>query len=267
MIADFAAEGTGAAFDQEEAGPAALFVVIAKTGRSGSHLLGRLLFRMGFGVPWEYYHRPFLPEFARRWRIDSDHPAFPQRYLDAILRYRTRNGVCVVDCSPRTFCKLKAGWAARGEPSRLAFIHLWRRDSLAQAISRRLAHQSGYWDLTSQTTSPPKPDLDMWDMAALRETRSWILRQELFLRADLPRHGRPIVHVAYEDLVAEREATLRRIFHELAPDRAAESLPIPNEPNIPDRLWAHQSLDGEARRALYRTYVETFGPIVPLPDP
>ncbi len=256
----------GPAFDQPSQ-PLTRFIIIAKTPRVGSHLLGRLLWRAGLGVPHEYYNSQYLPTFAQRWGVDRADPSFPARYLEAVVRHRTVGGVCTVSCAPRRFHLLEDGLAAcQGLPGP-SFVHLWRRDSLAQAISLQLATQSGFWDMTAEPTSPPEPDMDILDLDALRRTIRWLLMGELWWRADLRCRTRSLIHIDYETLIREPQQTLRRIVEALVPDRAAVLGPPAAEPPTPERLWALQVLSADQRRGLYQAYQARFGPLTPLPDP
>jgi hypothetical protein len=55
----------GPDFDQPPS-PLKRFVVVAATGRSGSHMLCRLFKQLGYGVPLEYYNPLYRARFARR---------------------------------------------------------------------------------------------------------------------------------------------------------------------------------------------------------
>lgn len=256
----------GAAFDRA---PSLLrhLIVVAKTPRAGSHLLGRLMHRLGLGIPLEYFNPKQIKPLSMRWGIDSSAPFFARDYLQALILRRTVEGVCTIHAGPRQFPLLAQGLDTWEVLPPLSFVHLWRRDSLAQAISQRLSLQSGFWDRTEEPTSPPAPHLDIHDLAALRNSRRWLLQEELLWRAQFRERRLPVVHVAYEDLVRNREGTLRQIVTTLTPLRAEEPWPELTEPNTPDTLWARQSLDARQRRALYQAYVDCYGPITPLPDP
>lgn len=256
----------GTAFDQPPSSLTRL-IVIGKTPRAGSHLLGRLLYRFGLGLPLEYYNGIQLSPLAQRWRIAPTDPAFPREYLQAVIRHRTIGGICAIHAGPRQFPPLAEGLDSWTEPLPLSFIHLWRRDTLAQAISLRLSHQSGYWDSTAEPTSTPAPHLDMFDLEALREKRRWLLQGELWWRAELRKRRAPVIHVAFEDLLGDRMGVLRRIVATLAPERAGGPWPESGETDSPDTLRARQSLNAEQRRTLYDAYTDRYGPLTPLPDP
>jgi len=253
----------GADFDQPPS-PLKRFVVIATTARSGSHLLSRLLKQLGYGVPFEYYNPLSRPRFVHRWGLNPAEPLFATEYLKAIIRHRTIDGFCVVKCTPNQFSALAAGIAAQNGLSALCFVHLWRRDSLAQAISLRLSQQSGVWDYTPGPTTRPHADLDVFDLDALHRVRRRAVVRELSWRLYLRNCNAPVVHVAYEDLVDDREQELRRLIAFLDPQRMLASPLSVSEPVSPEGLWARQHLSPAGRRALREAYEERFGVATPM---
>lgn len=255
----------GADFDQP-ASPLKRLVVIAATARSGSHLLCRLLKQLGYGIPFEYYYNAYRDGFAFRWGVNTDSPAFAAEFLKAIARHRTTGGFCVVKCLWNQFRALEAGMRSQPAISELCFVHLWRRDSLAQAISLRLAEQSGVWNFTPVPTSPPQANLDVLDLVALHRARRKLVLQELSWRAYLRRCSAPVAHVVYEELVSDRERQLHRLIAFFDPERVVAS-PLPvSEPDLPEGLWARQRLSPAGRRALRKAYEKRFGPATPMPE-
>jgi len=256
----------GPAFDQP---PSLLrcFVVIATSGRSGSHMLSRLLKQLGYGIPVEYYHTIYRDSFAHRWGVKTSAASFLIDFFDALISHRTTNGTCAVKCLQNQFAALSAGLAARSPVPGLCYIHLWRRDSLAQAISYRLAQQSGVWNFTAEPTTTPNRDLDIFDLDALAELRCMLTAEEQNWRQHFQQCGVPVAHVAYEDLVRNREQELRRLITFIDPARPLASTLVLNEPASGEALRARQYVSAAGREALYKAYEERFGPVVPLPEP
>lgn len=253
------------AFDRPPS-PLRRLVVVAATARSGSHLLCRLICAGGLGIPFEYFNPVFVAAFAARWQVARDAPDFPRRYLEAVVRHRTVDGICAVKCLGPQYGAFETGRRDAGLPAPV-FVHLWRRDSLAQAISYRLSLHSGYWDHTAVPTTPPQTDLEVGDLEALRKARHMLVLQEMGWRGELIRRGRPAVHIAYEDLIADRATAVRTVRGAVAPERADQPLPDFDEPAQADALRAHQGLTAAERRSLYRAYAQAYGCPVPLAEP
>ena len=266
VLDDNAVALAGPAYDRPPS-PLKRLVVIAATARTGSYLLARLLKQAGYGIGLEYFHGKYSADFARRWGV-ADGPGFWPDYLDAVVRHRTTDGVCVTKCMPQQLAALSAGLAARAAlRDRLHYVHVWRRDHLAQAISLRLAYQSGIWDFTEAPTTRPDGSLDLSDVDALQRTARRLVLEEAAWRRHLRRAGAPVTHVAYEDLVADREGTLRRVIAAIDPQRTLPS-PLPlDEPPTGAALRARQRLSEAERAALRRAYEDRFGPDTSLPEP
>ena len=255
----------GAEFDQPQS-RLHRFILIAATPRSGSNMLSRLLGQLGFGVPLEYFHPRYGRECAQRWGVPEG-ASFPAGLLEAVIRHRTIAGFCAVKCLPDQFAALSKGLSASWRKIQPCVIHIWRRDTLAQAISLRLAEQSGVWSFTPGPTTPPNESLDMFDLEALRRARKSLVLAELGWRAYLRKSGAPAVHVAYEDLVAHRARELGRLVEFLDPQRGLPSPLMLDEPLSPEGLRDRQHLTSDQRRKLYEAYEARFGPAALLPDP
>jgi LPS sulfotransferase NodH len=254
----------GPDYDQPPS-PLKRFIVIAATARSGSYMLARMLKKLGYGIGLEYYNGIYTDGFARRWGVERG-PSFWPDYLDAIIRHRTVNGFCVVKCMPTHFAALHAGIGARGDVAGRSYIHLWRRDTLAQAISLRLAYQSGRWNFTAAPTTAPNAKMDLHDLDALKEACRRVTVHEVEWRLYLHKCGAPVAHVAYEDLVAQRDRELRRLVGFVDPERRLPS-PLPvDEPSTGEGLRARQQLSDAERADLRREYQAKFGPATPMPE-
>lgn len=171
----------GAQFDQPQSCLHS-FILIAATPRSGSNMLSRMLRQLGYGIPLEYFHRRYGRECARRWGV-GEGPAFAAELLEAVIHHRTVGGFCAVKCLPDQFPVLSEAIAANRRGIRQHVVHLWRRDTLSQAISLRLAERSGVWSFTPGPTTRPDETLDLFDLEALQRTRKSLVVGELGWRA------------------------------------------------------------------------------------
>jgi trehalose 2-sulfotransferase len=186
--------------------------VICATPRSGSTLLCRLLAATGrTGKPNSYYHRAAtMREWATEWGLSSDETMprvdVDRAYLSSVLRIGTAGtGIFglrlhreYADLLSETLGRLFPGHASDARRFEAAFgnllyIHLSRRDKVAQAVSLVKAEQSGLWHIAPDGTelerlSAPQPlhydferihrevcTLEAWD----REWLAWFAAQRI----------------------------------------------------------------------------------------
>jgi LPS sulfotransferase NodH len=134
--------------------------LICATPRTGSTLLCGLLTSSGVaGRPASYFNRRGLHDYALAWRIARPHDGrIDDTYLRAALAAgRTPNGVfggrIMAETLPELIGDLAADAAApasdvellRARLGRLGFVHLRRRDVVAQAVSWAKARQTHFW--------------------------------------------------------------------------------------------------------------------------
>jgi LPS sulfotransferase NodH len=130
------------ALDRPESPAASKTIIIASTGRSGSHMLGHAMTETGaMGVPLEYCNELNL----NRWRAMTGKQSV-QDVLRAIMARRTTsNGVFAIKLHHG---HLKALGGLRGaldffpDPH---IVQICRANILKQAISRTVAQQTGAW--------------------------------------------------------------------------------------------------------------------------
>ena len=123
------------------------YYMICSTGRSGSSLLGSLLINTGImGVPHEYFSDAHGKPLIERFGIPTA-PTFDfNKYFTAIEKWRTTsNGVFGIkahinQCLPH----FKSGFIKQHFKN-LKFIHILRRNIVAQAVSWSIANQTGKW--------------------------------------------------------------------------------------------------------------------------
>ncbi|MEQ4209828.1 Stf0 family sulfotransferase [Actinopolymorpha sp. B9G3] len=135
--------------------------LICATPRTGSTLLCGLLKSSGVaGRPASYFNRRGLHDYADDWRIDRPRDGrIDEAYVRAALAAgRTSNGVFGGRIMAETLPELIGDLAAADSGSavtdvellsaqfgRLRFVHLRRRDVVAQAVSWAKALQTHYW--------------------------------------------------------------------------------------------------------------------------
>lgn len=134
--------------------------LICATPRTGSTLLCGLLTSSGVaGLPASYFNRRSLHDYAEDWRIARPRDGrIDEAYVRAALAAgRTSNGVfggrIMAETKPELLRDLAAGSGSpvtdvellSAQLGRLAFVHLRRRDVVAQAVSWAKALQTHYW--------------------------------------------------------------------------------------------------------------------------
>lgn len=150
-------------------------VILCGTPRSGSTLLCGLLGDAGAGAPDSFFGERFMDDFAADWGLPPGRDTgWEKRYLDAALR-AGRNGTPIFALRlMRENLEFMLGFLSRlfpggltGKPligeafGRVLFLHLSRRDKLAQAVSRVKAEQTGLWHIAPdgseiERTAPPQ---------------------------------------------------------------------------------------------------------------
>lgn len=177
--------------------------------RSGSTLLAHDLRRWGAGVPAEPFQSPSYPAPS-----DENTAAY-------VLR--------IVHESPGDVFGFKATWGQihtllqrlRDEnPTQdfedlgavfpeVRYLHLVRRDKVAQAVSAWRAIQTGVWH--SPVGSSVDPGTPPYDFLAIRAQLLQILAEEWLWRSYFEQRGVPHLAVHYEDYAEHRSETLQGI--------------------------------------------------------
>lgn len=224
--------------------------LICGTPRTGSTLLCSLLRSTGVaGRPESYFRQPDEPSWADRWRIPRD-PAGSFDYRDylraAVAAGATPNGVFGARVMWGTLDELvgKLG-AAHPELAgadldlltsafgRTRFVHLWRDDPVAQAVSWARAEQTAVWQ--PGDTAPPgrEPRFDFAQIHRLVQTidehnTAW---RDWFAAFDVQPHL-----VRYEDLTADMAGVTAGILRFLGLPPPADRPVTPRHHRRTDQL-------------------------------
>jgi trehalose 2-sulfotransferase len=223
-------------------GPPARSYVLCSMPRSGSSLLSEAFHATGrMGTPIEYLDRTnAFAVLAYRWGTPD-----LAAYIRALHRYRTTpEGLFGVKLHWFHLAELAAGLTATGvidgsggtQRCRQAALEalapnprvvlLTRRDVDRQAVSWFVADRTGRWSSVDRRGTDERPPYDRRAIErrrrlALAGTRAW---------ADfLARSGVDVLEVAYEDLVADHERTVRSAARHVGVE-------LPGEPLAPPRL-------------------------------
>jgi trehalose 2-sulfotransferase len=228
--------------DLDWPGRAVRSVVVASEARSGSTLLCQALGATGLvGLPREYLqpawfesgHRTFgapspTPQERRRrlrarlllrrqwWEYQRIESATLPAYVDGVVRRRTSgNGVFALKIHWSNYVREQelAGFTFEMLPQPITWIHIQRRDLVAQAVSYVKANQSGVFAVSSRRPrfSAPVHFEDEALVEAFHRVRDGAHHWTEYF----DRSGITPIEVTYEELDADYEATIARVLSEL----------------------------------------------------
>jgi trehalose 2-sulfotransferase len=210
--------------------------LICATPRSGSTLLCGLLESSGVaGHPASYFNRKTLDVYADDWRIARPRDGrIDAAFVRAALTAgRTSNGVFGGRIMAETLPELIGGLAAASAPGvtdvdllsarmgRLRFVHLRRRDVVAQAVSWAKSSQTHYWH-PGEAVVPGGQD-PHYDEELIGRLVATIEGYEADWTAWFAAHRIAPCEVTYEELAADPPGTAQRVLDHLGlkvpPDR------------------------------------------------
>ncbi|MEM9785778.1 MAG: Stf0 family sulfotransferase [Pseudomonadota bacterium] len=214
--------------------------------RSGSTMLCDLLTQTGVaGRPNSFFRPQSMANFAADWGVPTQTlGSFDQSYIDTAIAQGTAGTGCfgmrimwqnnmpgllkrLGALFPAASTDLERFTAAFGE---LRFIHLLRRDKVAEAVSYAIAEQSGLWHRNAdgsemERIAPPAEPIYDYDQihSLYREVNDGHSHWQNWF------HDQAIapMRVTYEDLVDDPATQLRGILGHIGldPDKAANITP------------------------------------------
>lgn len=212
--------------------------LICATPRTGSTLLCGLLESSGVaGHPASYFNRRGLHAYADRWGVDRPRDGrIDEAYLRAALAAGTTpNGVfggrIMAETLPELLGDLAAAQAGpstsdevellRSRFGRLRFVHLRRRDVVAQAVSWAKAQQTHFWHPGEAVE--PGGERPHYDAELIGRLVATVERFEADWVRWFATHGLEPCEVVYEELAADPTGTAHRVLDQLGlrvpPDR------------------------------------------------
>lgn len=214
--------------------------VICSIPRAGGHYLCHLLWSTGsFGSPSEYFLGSFVDAWKKHYGTATE--------LDSIRR------IVADRTSPNGWFGIKVHWNQFQRLQSLSvpesifriegYVFLTRKDIVAQAISRVIAHQTGQW-ISLDPKLPREPVYDRGLIAKYidlieRDTENWRLFRE--------RIDKPFVELTYEDLLGRPQTWVDDIARTLgvSGQTAIASLPVTKQGDERNREWARRFLAGD----------------------
>jgi LPS sulfotransferase NodH len=243
--------------------------IICGTPRTGSTLLCGLLASAGAGNPNSFYRRQSVAEWADDWGIPApssiDDVEGQRSYLDAAIR-EGRGGTAIFGMRlmhdnlgelsailGRLFPDVESD-RARLERAfgRLAYLHLSRRDKLAQAVSYVRADQTGLWHVAPDGTEVERvaPHREPhYDFARIRREVLDLECHDAAWNEWFAGQGITPLRIGYEGLAADPAATLIGLCEALGVSAPGPDLVAPGVAKLADAV----NLDWMER---YRTDME-----------
>lgn len=179
-------------------------LIIASTGRSGSHMLGHALYQTKrFGFPLEYANSSNLIEWRRRLGLLNI-----KEIIAELQRKRTSdNGVFGIKIHYSQICQF-GGFDQLVEMFPNAYyILLSRKDILAQAVSLSIAKQTGVWISGQQ----PVNDNPVYSFTEIDENLRSIILDNSSWRYSLAASGANYIEMTFEDIRSNMKKALINI--------------------------------------------------------
>ena len=252
-----------------------LKVFICSTARSGSYLLCRYMVNAGLGVPHEYFNpiimRQIAPRFGLeqvsrlKWRPRSPwnnfffgkaarnaEVNFLGDYLDALVPRRCQRGVFAAKIHFDHYLKVLDNQTGRGLLDGGLFIHLYREDLLAQAVSTHFANLTGRWGIDDTVATVP----NFFDVEAINRHVEQIAEQNRGWRVFFGCNGLSILSMSYERLCADPFGFVALIAQRLGldPDTLRQDYAEPTSSPASDAGVPH-------KREVTRHYLARVGKI------
>jgi trehalose 2-sulfotransferase len=180
--------------------------IVASSYRSGSNYLCQELWRTGvLGSPVEFLN-PYdaLPALMNRFKAST-----PADYIAKLVAHRSsKNGVFGLKTHSHHFEVFLKQYPQLLEVlAPVTFIHINRRNKLAQAVSMAKALQTDFWTSRIESDRPPLE----YDRELIAKCLEEVEAQELKWPQWFAAHDIKPFHVLYEDLTADTDKVVRSI--------------------------------------------------------
>ena len=251
-------------------------VFICATGRTGSSLLCRAMFHHGIGLPHEYFNAGHIALIGQRSgihaladgsRLGSDSEA-RRAYIAALLDRRTANGIFAAKIHWGQYASYLDNPEGVELFQQAHFIHLYREDLLAQAISFHVSKETGRWGSDDTVSTPPASIPRFFDVDLIADYIKMLAESDTSWRLFFSRNAISPLTVSYERVRDDVAGVLRTIVESFGLDLPTDCFDYAEEgPNevrdaqVPPRseikarfLRAHQrvipALRGDAQQSV-----------------
>ncbi len=212
--------------------------IVFSTGRTGSTWLILGLYKLGLGIPMEYFNPSILEQFCTRWQITRPKSQSEvDTYLQKLYAYRTsENGWFGTTIH---FFQWMHLWSQESTNLTIQekiilmvnkltevfpnphFIFLYRKDILMQTISLNIAEQTDAWSSDLKATA--QPVYNYHQLATTLERTQFAVKVCKFIQSAVPA---PKMELYYEDLEQNYNKNIEQILRLLN-----ENIAIPTEIN------------------------------------
>ncbi len=229
-------------FDVRGAPQTSMRYIFFSSQRTGSTYLCRRLCNISnrLGLPSEYLNPNAIEDIAPRLVAPAAGPTRIkfEDYLRGVERIRTTaDGTFGVKVQPKQLVSRVAG----GSDGVIRFLQgydrivvLTRRDKLGQAVSGAIAEATGDW-----VSGNKPPDLSDDDLAKLCPDVAFKLnryvQEELRMLAAASRTGRPVLHIEYEEILADPQTTFGGLLRFLGEPRGVAGVEEDNLVKVPKK--------------------------------
>lgn len=217
---------TSEALDQKPFHGKPTKIFICSTPRSGSYMLCRYMVNAGLGVPHEYFNPIIMRQMGPRlglhqaqklnWRPRSPWDYLPpgrtarskeikflRQYLDSLIPQRCLNGAFAAKMHFDHYLKVLDNPVGHELLDGGLFVHLYREDLLAQAVSTHFANLTGQWSIDGVVTTAPVPNPDFFDATAIRKTLKELADCDRGWRLFFGHNGVSAISISYEKLCTD----------------------------------------------------------------
>jgi len=230
-------------FDVSVVNPVSSRYMFFSSQRTGSNYLCRRLCNVNdrFGLPSEYLNPNAIKGMAARLGAPVAGDAQGLKlgeYLRGVERIRTTKDGCFgIKVQPKqvlTRLPPTNDSAARFLQKFERVIVLTRRDKVAQAVSGSIAEATGKW--FSDGSEAVLADADLAKLCpdvAFKLNR--YIQEEIMMVNAATRSGRPVLHIDYEEILAEPDATFNRLLVFLGEPRGVAGVEEADVAAVPEK--------------------------------
>jgi len=205
-------------YDLPRVDKASKILIIASTGRSGSHMLGHALQKSNcFGFPLEYANPSNLAEWKKRFGIDT----FDKVLAEIKYRRTSSNGVFGIKIHYNQIDQFDGFKHLKEIFPDAYFVHLSRKKVLKQAVSMSIAQQTGVW-ISGQT---PKNDNPQYSYKAIDRTLRQIIQDNASWQYILEANACNYIQMDFDFVRNNLALSIQKIAEFMKVDVDLESIP------------------------------------------
>lgn len=211
-------------------------LILFSTPRSGSTMLTDLLQQNDLCLPHEYF-QPFqyLPILAERWGCVESKHVNKVSFLENLIKFRSYPsgwlGINLHGEHLPVFSKFEKIMPDVNQH----YIHLVRRDVIAQAISYDIAVQTGRW------SSKFESNIDAtYNYSTIKSRLNMIQQQNALISAYVKSRNITYKTIYYEDLITDPKNTLDFILPDLLDDQDFVNSTMKKQASNTSEDWAER---------------------------